>query len=73
MRLSIIKGDPGYVSDMEAARWRVFIDGRQVFTAETVDTELGLIKHITRHRNPLTRQVLTRRWDEHGVVEIKPK
>lgn len=73
MRLSLVKGDAGYKSKDECKRYRVFLDGVERFDCQTADEERGYIRTITYHRNPLTRQVLTRQQDLFGKVEIRLK
>jgi len=74
MRLSSIKGDSGYKSNVALARYRVFFNGVEIFDCEIADEERGMIKRIRRVQNPLTRQVQTFRKDaEFGEVIIKVK
>lgn len=40
MRISVIPGDPDY--DPQAFRYRVFLDGVELFNCHTVDDEKGI-------------------------------
>lgn len=74
MRLSSIKGDPGWKPDNVLRNYRVFFNDVEIFDAEIADEEKGVIKRIRRVQNPLTKQVQTFRGPfEFGEVKIKEK
>ena len=41
MRKSVIQGDPGY--DPDAWRYRVFLDGVEIFNCHTADDDKGIV------------------------------
>ncbi len=74
MRLSTIKGDAGFKPDSILQQYTIWFDGEQVRDCEIADEEKGMIRQIYRHRNPLTRQIMTRRLEpKFGKVEIRLK
>jgi hypothetical protein len=49
MRLSVVKGDPGFNPDTR--RWKAFLDGKEVGLVLTADEEEGKIWHYVRDEN----------------------
>lgn len=74
MRLSIDKRDHAYRSLAYCSRFRVYLNGEELFNCVTADTEKGFVIRQWPVRHPRTRQVVLQRSPMiFGAVTIMPK
>lgn len=74
MRLSTIKGDPGHRTDFALKKYRVFLDGVELFDCQIADEERGLVVRQIGVHNPLLRRTFFKRLPpQFGKVEIKER
>ncbi len=71
MRLSIDKRDHAYRSSTRCAKYRVFLNGTELFDCVTADEEKGFVIRQVVNRHPVTRQpVIGRTGILKGTVAI---
>jgi hypothetical protein len=74
MRLSTDKRDHAYRSPAHCSKFRIFLDGQELFNCVTADEEKGFVIRQVINRHPVTRMPVTGRSGLiKGKVEILPK
>lgn len=74
MRLTIDKRDTAYRGPIYCTKFRVFLDGKELFDCVTADSEKGMVIRQWPTKHPVTRQtVMQRSGIIRGEVKIVPK
>jgi hypothetical protein len=74
MRLSIDKRDTAYRTPHHCSKFRIFLDGKELFDCITADSDKGIVIRQWTTRHPVTRELVTQKSGIIcGKVEIVRK
>lgn len=74
MRLSVIKGDPGWKPNETLRKYRVFFNDVELFDCQIADEEKRfVVRQIAVHHPLLRKTFFKRKPAEFGKVEIRER